>query len=239
MDHQGRDALKHVTIYTDGACFPNPGPGGYGVVLLHGRHRREIAGGYALTTNNRMELLAAIIGLETLNRRCRVTLHSDSQYLVDAMAQGWVRRWRANHWWRNKDERALNSDLWERLLTLCDEHEIEFVWVRGHAGDPENERCDQLACEACGRADLPADSGYLMAKLEACAGKVKMTHEGQPCRKCETPVVRKAPRTRSTIDRPFHYEWYLYCPGCGTQYMVEEAKRPGARQIATNQVRLF
>ena len=151
---------KHVDIYTDGACTGNPGPGGYGVVLLYGEHRRELSGGFRLTTNNRMELMGPIKGLEALNQSCRVTLHSDSQYVVEGIEKGWAKRWRGNGWMRNKRERAINPDLWEKLLDLCGAHEVEFRWVRGHAGDVENERCDQLAVEAAHRRDLPADEGY-------------------------------------------------------------------------------
>ena len=150
----------NVIIYTDGACIGNPGPGGYGVVLLYGRHRMELSGGYRLTTNNRMELMGAIVGLETLKGKCQVTLYSDSQYLVKAMDQGWAARWRANDWRRNKKEKALNPDLWARVLNLCEHHDVAFRWVRGHSGNLENERCDQLAFEAAERPDLPIDEGY-------------------------------------------------------------------------------
>jgi ribonuclease HI len=151
---------KDVTIYTDGACIGNPGPGGYGTVLLHGSHRKELSGGYRLTTNNRMELMAAIVGLRALTSTCVVTLHTDSQYLRNAMAKGWAKRWRANGWKRNNKDRALNPDLWEQLLDLCDRHRVKFVWVRGHAGDLENERCDQLAAASAHRENLPSDTGY-------------------------------------------------------------------------------
>jgi ribonuclease HI len=152
--------LKQVTIYADGAAEPNPGRGGYGVVLICGGHRKELCGGFARTTNNRMEILAAIRGLEALKAPCRVRLHSDSQYLVDAMTKGWARRWRANGWRRNRHDKAVNPDLWERLLTLCETHEVEFLWVRGHAGNRENERCDALAVQAAKQSNLPADEGY-------------------------------------------------------------------------------
>jgi len=152
---------KQVILYTDGACLGNPGPGGYGVVLLYGEHRKELSGGYRLTTNNRMEILAAIRGLETLKVPCSVTLYSDSQYLVNAITKGWAKRWRANGWKRNSREKALNADLWERLLNLCNLHRVTFVWVRGHADIKENERCDALANEAAGQADLEEDQGYL------------------------------------------------------------------------------
>jgi ribonuclease HI len=154
------DALKEVTIYTDGAAEPNPGPGGYGVVLMCGRHRKELAGGFARTTNNRMELLAAIKGLEAFKTPCRVRLHSDSQYLVNAMILGWARRWQAHGWRRNRHDKAVNPDLLGRLLTLGDTHEVQFVWVKGHAGHRENEHCDRLAVQAAQRPNLPPDEGY-------------------------------------------------------------------------------
>ena len=151
---------KHVVMYTDGACTGNPGPGGYGVVLLHGEQRHELSGGFRRTTNNRMELMGAIKGLEALNQCCQVTLHSDSQYVVEGIERGWARRWRGNGWMRNKREQAVNPDLWGRLLDLCEKHEVELKWVRGHAGDPENERCDQLAVQAAHENELPLDEGY-------------------------------------------------------------------------------
>lgn len=151
---------RPVEIYTDGACLGNPGPGGYGIVLRYGDHRREISGGYRLTTNNRMELMAAIKALQALTRPIPVILHSDSRYLVDAMEKGWAKKWRANGWRRNKREKTLNPDLWETLLDLCTEHVVQFRWVRGHAGEAENERCDSLAMQAARQPDLPPDLGY-------------------------------------------------------------------------------
>jgi len=130
------EAVRHVIVYTDGACIGNPGPGGYGVVLLYQDEREELSGGYRQTTNNRMEIMAAIVGLETLKERCQVTLHSDSEYLVKAMSGGWAQRWRANRWKRNKRQKALNPDLWEKLLQLCQGHEVEFRWVKGQCKKP-------------------------------------------------------------------------------------------------------
>ena len=149
-----------VTIYTDGACSGNPGPGGYGAVLLSGGREMELSGGFRRTTNNRMELLAAIVGLETLNRRCSVALYTDSRYIVDAINKGWARRWRVNGWMRNKREAAVNPDLWERLLNLLDKHDVDVRWVRGHAGNEGNERADRLAVAASRGDDLPNDDGY-------------------------------------------------------------------------------
>ncbi len=153
-------AEARVTIYTDGACIGNPGPGGYGVVLLSGQRRKELSGGFANTTNNRMEILAAIMGLEALKKPSAVTLYSDSRYLVDAIEKGWAIKWQANGWMRNKKDRAVNPDLWERLLDLTKQHDVEFRWVRGHAGNKENECCDKLAVAAAKGKDLPADTGY-------------------------------------------------------------------------------
>ena len=151
---------KHIIIYTDGSSLGNPGPGGYGAVLRYNSHTKELSGGFRCTTNNRMEVLAAIEALEALIQPCSVTLHTDSQYLVNSVTKGWARRWQRNGWMRNKKEKAINPDLWERLLTLLKTHQVEFVWVRGHAGNAGNERCDHLAREAAERPDLPPDPGY-------------------------------------------------------------------------------
>lgn len=154
------DSPKEVLIFTDGACSGNPGPGGYGVILQTNGRKKELSGGFKRTTNNRMEITAAITGLEALKNPCRVTLYSDSQYLVNAMNEGWARRWKTNGWMRNKKDKALNPDLWERLLRLCDRHNVSFQWVKGHSSHPENNRCDRLAVEAAGLPDLPEDEGY-------------------------------------------------------------------------------
>ncbi len=153
--------MKKVTLYTDGACSGNPGPGGYGVVLLCDKRRWELSGGYRRTTNNRMELMAVIKGLEALKERCSVELYSDSKYVLDALTKGWARRWRANGWRRSKrGQRAVSPDLWGRLLELCDGHEMRCHWVKGHAGIPENERCDRLSNAALAKPNLPADEAY-------------------------------------------------------------------------------
>ncbi len=152
--------MKQVTLYTDGGCINNPGPGGYGVVLLYDSHRKELSGGFRKTTNNRMEILAAIAGLRALKESCRVTLYSDSQYLVNAIEKGWARRWQSNGWMRNKNEKALNPDLWEKLLELCEIHKVHFEWLRGHAGHDENERCDELATSAARSSNLAIDEVY-------------------------------------------------------------------------------
>lgn len=149
-----------VDIHTDGACLGNPGPGGYGLILLYRGRRKELSGGFRLTTNNRMEIMASIVGLEEVKQGYEITVHSDSRYLVDAMTKGWAKRWQALGWMRNRKDRAENADLWERLLALCDNRTVLFSWVPGHAGHPENERCDALAVAAAKGKDLSVDSGY-------------------------------------------------------------------------------
>jgi ribonuclease HI len=145
-----------VTIYTDGACSGNPGPGGFGVVLISGRHRKEISGGFRLTTNNRMELFAAIIGLEALKREGTVVrLHADSQYLVNAVNKGWLFSWEMKRFAKKK-----NPDLWIRFLEVYRRHQVTLIWVKGHNNDPENERCDMLAVAASKEPGLEEDGGY-------------------------------------------------------------------------------
>lgn len=134
-----------VSIYTDGACSGNPGPGGWGAVLVSGTSEKEICGGDENTTNNRMELLAVISALDALKRPCNVKLYTDSKYIVDAITKGWAKKWQKNNWMRNSKDKAMNPDLWERLLALLQTHSVEFIWVKGHAGHKYNERCDQLA----------------------------------------------------------------------------------------------
>ena len=157
--------MTKVQIYTDGSARGNPdGPGGYGVVLhftdSSGKlHEKTISEGFVKTTNNRMELLAAIMGLEALNRPCQVELYSDSKYLIDAFNQKWIDNWVARNWNRGKSGPVKNVDLWKRLLKAKEPHQVQFVWVKGHAGHPENERCDQMATTAADGTDLMIDEG--------------------------------------------------------------------------------
>ena len=140
--------MKHVDLFTDGACSGNPGPGGWGAILRYNGVEKELSGGEANTTNNRMELSAVIFGLKALKAPCEVTLYSDSQYVCNALKLGWAKKWRANGWMRNKKDPALNPELWGELLDLVEKHQVEIIWVKGHAGHPENERCDRLAVAA-------------------------------------------------------------------------------------------
>jgi ribonuclease HI len=164
--HQADLAAGKTVIFTDGASTGNPGPGGYGIVMLYGEARKELSGGFRCTTNNRMEMTAVIVALQALTRPAQVVLYSDSTYVVNAIEKGWARRWQANDWLRAPDStgvrrRAENVDLWSQLLDLLDRHSVEFRWVRGHASSPENERCDRLAVQAAHRPKLPADPGFL------------------------------------------------------------------------------
>ena len=154
--------MKQVHIYTDGSSRGNPGPGGYGTVVKYGAHTRELAGGFVKTTNNRMEILSAIAGLEILKEPCRVVIHSDSRYLVDAQSKGWVEKWKKLGW-RKADKSAVkNVDLWMRLERAAERHRIDWVWVKGHDGHEMNERCDLLATEAANgkRGGLIFDEGF-------------------------------------------------------------------------------
>lgn len=152
-----------IVIYTDGAARGNPGPGGLGVVMLYGKHRKELSEGYRLTTNNRMELLAVIRGLETLKRDdLKVKIYTDSRYVSDAVNKGWLFSWEAKRFKKKK-----NADLWKQFLVLYRKYSVDFIWVKGHASIPENERCDQLAVEASFREKLPEDSGYVENKDES------------------------------------------------------------------------
>ena len=137
--------MKQVTVYTDGACSGNPGPGGWGAILQYGPHTKELSGGEPNTTNNRMELTAVIRALEILREPCQVELYSDSKYVIDALSKGWARGWRARGWVKSDKKPALNSDLWEILLTLTQKHDVHYHWVKGHAENPKNNRCDELA----------------------------------------------------------------------------------------------
>jgi ribonuclease HI len=147
-------------LYTDGGSIGNPGPGGYGAVLKSATETEEFSGGYRLTTNNRMEIMGCIVGLSHTPVGAKVTLFSDSQYVVNACTKGWAKRWRTNNWMRTKTESAINADLWEQMLELLDQRQVKFEWVKGHAGDPLNERCDQLANSTARKSGLPTDPGY-------------------------------------------------------------------------------
>ncbi|MCH8537884.1 MAG: ribonuclease HI [Alkalimonas sp.] len=151
--------LKTVSIFTDGSCLGNPGPGGYGVVLSYQQHKKELSGGFRQTTNNRMELLAAIVALESLKSPCQVELTTDSQYVRLGITQ-WLAGWKRNQWRTSQKKPVKNQDLWQRLDSAAQRHQINWHWVKGHAGHPENERCDKLARDAATDAATGIDEGF-------------------------------------------------------------------------------
>jgi ribonuclease HI len=218
-------AEKSVIIYTDGACEPNPGPGGYGVVLIFDGKIKKYSQGYFQTTNNRMEIMAAIAALEALKITTSVTIYSDSKYLVNAITQGWARSWKESGWLRKGGKNIPNSDLWDRLLQLDEMHNVTYLWVKGHSGNRFNEVADALSYEAIERGDKIEDEGYLKQMIDGKETPSKITEEGQPCRKCSTPVVRRIPDRKRKKGQAYYFEYYLYCPQCGTRYLVEDAKR--------------
>jgi len=230
------DNKPHVNIYTDGAAEPNPGSGGYGVVLLFGEYRRELSCGFEMTTNNRMELLAVIAGLEALTKPCRATVYSDSRYVVNSVEKGSVFRWRDKDWWRTKKEKAKNADLWKRFLAVYAKHDVVLKWVPGHTGIPENERCDKLALASSKSNGRLCDIGYEPSNTsgspsgikvhKTSSPKTKHVRPGEACRKCGTAIIKRSPkRKKRKPGKKYYYEWYLFCPGCKAMYMVEDAKR--------------
>ncbi|MGJ8695611.1 MAG: ribonuclease HI [Verrucomicrobiaceae bacterium] len=159
--------MKSVHIYTDGGARGNPGPGGFGAILLFDKFRKEINGAYDHTTNNRMELMAAISALELLSEPCHVTVHSDSKYLVDALTKNWLNGWKKRGWKKSDKKPVLNKDLWQRLDAAIAIHKVDWKWVKGHAGNPLNERCDELVHEAIDAGDHITDQGYLDSQKPA------------------------------------------------------------------------
>ncbi len=228
--------IPKIDLFTDGGADPNPGRGGYGIILSWKGHRKEFHEGFVLTTNNRMELMAVIKGLEKLKGKSEVRVFSDSKYLIDGIEKGWAKKWKANNWFRTKNEKALNADLWDRLLGHVEHHEVKFHWVKGHDGHPENERCDALATLAMQLKNLTEDVGFIHKEnitnlvdketLSGTSNKPKIQKEGDLCRKCNTPLVIKTPEKRKVKEhQEYYFAYYLYCPSCQTLYHLEEAKR--------------
>jgi ribonuclease HI len=169
---------EKVIIFTDGSANARTGAGGYGVILKYKKSVKELSGGFRKTTNNRMEIMACIEGLRALKKKSEVVVFSDSQYVVNSMSKGWAKKWQAQNWMRNNKERAENPDVWSQLVELCNQHHVEFQWVKGHNGTKENERCDQLALEASQKRNLPADEGFENPKT-ANPGPLFATMESQ------------------------------------------------------------
>ena len=222
-----------IHIYTDGASLGNPGPGGWAALVRSGGRTRELSGGFRLTTNNRMELYAAIAALESLDGPADIHLHSDSRYLVEGITRGWAEQWRAKGWRQTKNRPTPNADLWARLLTAAARHTVSWVWVRGHAGHPENERADQLAARAASRKGLPADDGYetSQADLNGSGGASRSLQDqpglfegGQnapgevlPTETLEKPAAGRRAGTVSRAGQP--------CRICGTPVVRQTPSR--------------
>lgn len=155
-----QSAKQNITIYTDGSSLGNPGPGGWGAIIIWEDSRKEFSEGYRQTTNNRMEIRGALHALEQLSKPCSVSIHTDSRYVCDAIEKRWIQNWLRNGWKTAGKQPVKNRDLWERLIPLLKTHDVRFFWVKAHAGHPENERCDELAKNAAMRGNLPVDQGY-------------------------------------------------------------------------------
>jgi len=219
--------IPEIELFTDGGAELNPGKGGFGVVLSYKGRQKEFFGGYELTTNNRMELMAVVFGLEKIKTKAKVTVYSDSKYVVNSIEEGWASNWEKNNWIKPKGNLVLNKDLWERLLDVFDKHVVTFNWVKGHAGHAENERCDALANQGINSKHKVKDEGYLeyLENIEYYQVQ-KIEKEGDLCRNCNTPTVKKSPKKRKIKkNQNYYYEYYLYCPNCRAMYMVEDAKR--------------
>ena len=222
---EDKDNKPTIQLYTDGGADPNPGAGGYGVVLRHGQYEKELSQGYILTTNNRMELMAVIEGLSAIKKSSVVEVYSDSKYIVDAINKGWAAKWRANKWYRNKKEKAQNPDLWEKLLNEIDRHDVTFHWVKGHDGHPENERCDELATEALNQSNLLVDEEYEQRDDMPALRTIK--NAGDHCFVCQEEIIHLEENYKifEPGQRHLHTN-YLQCPTCNAIYLMPEERIP-------------
>jgi ribonuclease HI len=239
--------IPEIDLYSDGGAEPNPGKGGFGVVMSYKGAKKEFSQGFRLTTNNRMELMGVIHGLERLKTKSIVNVYSDSRYVIDGITKGWAEKWKSNKWYRTKTEKAINYDLWERLLILIsNQQEVKFNWIRGHFGHPENERCDQLANIALNSESLIEDTVYEenlfndtglefnslitnpaeKINLQTRKDNIKIKSEGDPCKKCGSAVLLKPSKKKEfKPGQTYYFEYYFLCPKCKTVYFVEEAKK--------------
>ena len=220
--------LPEVEIYSDWWARPNPGPGGYWIVMKYKWVLKEFSWFEENTTNNRMELTGAIVALEKLTKKSKVKLYTDSQYTINGIEKWWARKWKENDWMRTKSEKAINYDLWEKLLELVDKHEVQFHWVKWHNGHKENERCDELATQQIldnTKWNIEFKDILIKKVLNENVDKtIKITAEWQACRKCWTKVEKRVPKKINTKNKSFYYKFYLACPGCSTNYFLDEAK---------------
>lgn len=235
---------KNIEIFTDGSSSGNPGPGGWAALIRKDGKTRELSGGYRRTTNNRMELMAVICALETVQGPSDVDVYSDSSYLVNSINKGWLQKWQKKGWVRTGNQPVPNADLWKKLLTLLKEKTIHFHWVEGHAGHPENERADRLAVQAGSKASLPVDAGYESLKEQTEQLNLFSTNQsfplktvhpaesslgplssGKPCRKCGGLLVKKIPTAKRRPQQKYYYAYYYSCSKCGTNYFTDDARR--------------
>lgn len=229
-----------VEIYTDGACIGNPGPGGWAALIRSARREKLISGGYQLTTNNRMELTAVIKALgEVPDDTQLIDLYSDSRYVVEAIEQGWADSWAAKKWKKSANKPVPNADLWKKLLALLALKPVNWHWVKGHAGHPENERVDQAAQREAALNPQEIDTGYIeenepllslplfsgpeVTSLAQGRGAVKKA--GDVCRRCGEKVEKRVPKRKVNPNQYYYYAYYFQCPGCKTIYYTEDAKR--------------
>lgn len=247
MNQMKWDDIPEIDLYSDGGAEPNPGKGGFGIIMSYKGSKKEFSQGFRLTTNNRMELMGVIYGLERLKTKSIVNVYCDSRYVVNGITNGWAKSWKSNNWYRTKTEKASNCDLWDRLLNLiANQQAVKFNWVRGHFGHPENERCDELANLALNSQTLLEDIGYEKFLFDETGYEVhpfipilneksnfsnqntnaKIKSAGDLCRKCGTQVIFKLTKKKELRpNQTYFFEYYFLCPNCKTMYMVEEAKR--------------
>ncbi|MEO6637714.1 MAG: ribonuclease HI [Ginsengibacter sp.] len=234
--------IPEIDLYSDGGAEPNPGKGGFGVIMTYKGNKKEFCQGYQLTTNNRMELMGVIYGLEKLKTKSVVNVYTDSRYVVDGITKGWAEKWKSKNWYRKQNSKAINHDLWSRLLALIStQQEVKFNWVKGHAGHTKNERCDVLANIALNGGNLLEDVGYEPKEdlpdsddkpyFQENLKSIKVKNEGDLCRKCGTNVVKRETKKKDAKPhQTYYFEYYLLCPKCKTMYMVDEAKRNVSNQ---------
>ncbi len=217
-----RFTTPNIELYSDGSADPNPGKGGYGIILRYNGISKEFSCGFSLTTNNRMEIMGVVCGLEKLKTKSNVEVYTDSSYVVQAVNDRWIEGWIRKGWKNSAGNIVQNIDLWKRLCDMIAKHNVNFNWIKGHAGHPENERCDQLAKSAYENSvNLCVDEGY---EPERRAPQ-KVLKEGDLCKKCLTPVIKVIPSKKSQKkEKAYHFAYYLLCPNCRTMYMLEEAK---------------
>jgi len=228
-----KKSIPKVTIYSDGWAVPNPWKAGYGIILCYKNIKKEFYQWYKLSTNNRMEMIWVITALKKLKKQSEVEVYTDSKYTIDGIEKWWAKKWKKNNWMRTSSQKAVNYDLWEQMLELIEKHNVKFHWVKWHNGHIENERCDELATLALNGKNLIEDTWYdgeeikqVLQKWEKKKNTNKISKEGDICWKCETPVIKKIPKKKKLRpDQEFYYEYFFYCPGCKTNYMIPEGKR--------------